>query len=80
MVGLGDEHRLEAARPVAVGPEDLQLVQPLHVEGERSLRAVDLPLERVAPAEGEPRRLDRPDRPLLELDRGLERVVHPPAR
>ena len=62
MVGLGDEHRLEAARPVAVGLEDLELVQPLHVERERALRAVDLPLEGVAPAEGEPRRLDRPDR------------------
>ena len=62
MVGLGDEHRLEAAGAVAVGAEDLQLVQPLHVERERALRAVDLPLERVAAAEREPRRLDRPDR------------------
>ena len=79
VVGLGDQHRLEAARTVAVGAEDLQLVQALHVERERRLRAVDLPLERVAPAEREPRRLDRPDRAALELDGGLERVVDAPA-
>ena len=42
---------------------------------ERALRAVDLPLERVAAAEREPRRLDRPDRAVLELDGGLDRVV-----
>ena len=80
MVGLGDEHRLEAARAVAVGTEDLQLVQPLDVERERRLRAVDLPLEGVAAAEREPRRLDRADRAALELDCGLEHVVDAPAR
>jgi hypothetical protein len=32
-----------------------------------------------APAEREPRRLDRPDGAALELDGGFERVVHPPA-
>ena len=80
VVRLRDEHRLEASRPVAVGPEDLKLVQPLHVERQRALGAVDLPLERVPPAEREPRCLDRPDGPALELDRGLERVVDAPAR
>ena len=66
---------LKPARAIAVGAEDLQLVQALHVERERALRAVDLPLERVAAAEREPRRLDRADGAVLELDRGLERVV-----
>ena len=80
MVGLRDEHRLEAARPVTVGAEDLELVQPLHVEGERSLGAVDLPLEGVTAAEREPRRLDRPDRAAFELDGRLDRVVDLPAR
>jgi hypothetical protein len=75
MIRLGDEHGLEPARPVAVGAEDLQLVQPLHVEGERGLLAVDLPLERVPPAERKPGRLDRPDRRVLELDCRLDRVV-----
>ena len=65
-------------RAVAVGAEHLQLVQALHVEGERSLRPVDLPLEGVAAAEREPRRLDRADGAVLELDRGLDRVVDLP--
>ena len=78
VVRLGDEHRLEAAGAVAVRPEDLELVQPLHVERDRALRAVDLPLEGVAPAEREAGRLDRPDRAALELDRRLERVVDAP--
>ena len=42
--------------------------------------AVDLPLEGVAAAEREPRRLDRPDRALLELDGRLDRVVDLSAR
>src|SRR5439155_26601564 len=50
-----------------------------HVERERSLRAVDLPLEGVPAAERQPRRLDRPDGAVLELDRRLDRVVHLPA-
>ena len=75
-----DEHRLEAPRAVAVGAEDLELVQPLHVEGERALRAVDLPLERVAAAVREARRLERADRAVRELDRGLDRVVDLAAR
>ena len=79
MVGLRDEDGLEAAGAVAVRAEDLELVQPLHVEGDRSLRAVDLPLERIPTAEREPCRLDRPDRAALELDRGLERVVDLPS-
>src|SRR5439155_18686992 len=73
-----DENGLEPARAVAVGAEDLELVQALHVEGERSLRSIDLPLERVATAEREPRRLDRADGAVLELDRGLDRVVDLP--
>ena len=36
--------------------------------------------KRVAAAEREPRRLDRPDRAVLELDRRLDRVVDLPAR
>src|SRR5439155_126085 len=39
--------------------------------------AVDLPLKRVAPSERETRRLDRPDRAVLELDGRFDRVVHP---
>ena len=56
-------------------PEDLELVEPLHVEVERALSAVDLPLERVPTAEREPRRLERPDGAAFELDRRLHRVV-----
>ena len=80
MVGLGDEHRLEAARAVAVGPEDLQLVHPLHVE----------PSEAFEPLISHWKALRRPSAsrvasivPIgaaLELDRGLERIVDPPAR
>ena len=79
MVGFRDEHRLEAPRAVPVGPEDLQLVEPLHVERDRSPRAVHLPLERVASAEREPCRLDRADRAARELDGRLDRVVDFPA-
>src|SRR5207342_1253883 len=75
VVGLGDEARAE---PV-VARADLELVQPLEVEGQRALRAVDLPAERVLPARGEPCRLDRADRAVLEPDGGLERVVDLPA-
>ena len=75
MVGLADEHRLRAAGAVAVGTEDLKLVHALHVEPERPLRAVDLPLERVATPEREPGRLDRADRAAFELDDRLDRVV-----
>src|SRR5438046_8098902 len=46
-----------------------------HVERERALRAVDLPLERVAATEGQAGGLDRPDRAVLELDRRLDAVV-----
>ena len=79
MVRFRDEHVLEAAGAVAVELEDLQLVQPLHVERDRALVAVDLPLEGVPAAERQPCRLDRPDRPVLELDGRLDRVVHLPA-
>src|SRR5712691_6134523 len=75
VIGLRDEHALEAACPVAVGPEDLQLVEALHVEEEGPLGAVDLPLERVSPAEGESSRLDGADGAILELDRRLDGVV-----
>src|SRR5919201_594557 len=75
VLGLCDEHTLEAACPVAVGAEDLQLVEALHVEEEGSLGAVDLPLERVSPAECESSRLDRADRAILKLDRRLDCVV-----
>src|SRR5262245_57885073 len=74
MVGLGDQHGGEPARATAV-PEHLELVEPLHVERDRALRAVDLPLEGVATPEGEACRLDRPHRAVLELDRGLDAVV-----
>ena len=80
MIRLGDEHRLEAAGLVPVGTKHLKLVQPLHVECERALRAVDLPLERVPPPEREPCRLERPDRSVVELDRGLEGIVDLPSR
>ena len=75
MVGLRDLHGLEAARAVAVGAEDLELVQALEVERERRLRAVDLPDEAVPVPEREPGRLDRPDGAALEGDRRLDRVV-----
>src|SRR5205823_7011976 len=80
MVRLADEHGLEPACAVAVGAEHLELVQALHVEDERALRPIDLPLERVATTEREPRRLDRADGSVYELDRGLERVVDLPSR
>src|SRR6267378_8604815 len=75
MVRLRHEHRPEATRAVLTGEKDLQLVHPLHVEVERAVRAVDLPLKRVAPSEREARRLDRPDRAALELDNRLDRIV-----
>ena len=75
MVALADEHGLEAARAIAVGAEHLQLVQTLHVERERALRPVDLPLQGVAAAEREPRRLDGADGAVLELDGRLDRIV-----
>src|SRR4051794_40779610 len=80
MIGLGYEHGLEPARAVAVGPEDLELVELLHVECDRALAAVDLPLESVAPAEGEARRLDRAHCTRLELDGRLDRIVDLAAR
>ena len=52
-----------------------QLVQALHVERERALRPVDLPLEGVAATEREPRRLERADGAVREPDRRLDRVV-----
>src|SRR4051794_22181032 len=75
MVRLRDEHALEAACTVAVGAEHLKLVHPLHVERERALRSVYLPLKRVAAAMREARRLERTDGAVLELDRSLDRVV-----
>ena len=75
MVGFGDERGLESARAIAVLAEDLELVEPLHVEGERPFRAVDLPLERVAASVREARCLERADRAIRELDRSLDRVV-----
>ena len=57
---------------VAVGAKDLQIVEVLHVEVERPLGAVDLPLERVSPAECESGRLDRADCAIVELDRRFD--------
>src|SRR5215207_5341809 len=71
VVGLGHEHGEEAR--VALGV--LELVQALEVEGERSLRAVDLPREVVLAPLAEARRLDRPDRAAREPHRRLEGVV-----
>src|SRR5205823_10415792 len=68
------------ARALVVRPEHLQLVHPLHVEVQGSLRAVDLPLEGVAPAERETSRLDRADGAAVEVDGDLERVVDLPPR
>src|SRR5205085_459233 len=65
--------------PVTVGAEHLQLVQPLHVERERALRAVDLPLQRVPASEREAGCLDRSDRAVFEGDGGLDRVVDLPS-
>ena len=45
-------------------------------KAERAAGAVDLPLKRIPPSERQTRRLDRPDRATLELDSGLDRVVH----
>ena len=76
MVALRDEDRPEALRAVGV----LELVQPFQVEGERAVRAVDLPTERVLAAGGEAGRLDRAERGPLELDDRLEGIVHFAAR
>jgi hypothetical protein len=62
MIGLRHENGLEPARAVSVGTEDLQLVQPLHVERKRAPRAVDLRWN-VPPTEREPRPFDRPTDP-----------------
>src|SRR5258708_272576 len=78
IVGLADESCLEPACAITVGAEYLELVQALHVERERALRPVDLPLEGVAPAERKARRLDRADGAVLELDRSLDRIVDLP--
>src|SRR5918992_2669278 len=69
VVGLGDEHRAEALRPLRV----LQLVEPLEVEGERPLRPVDLPGEGVLAAVREARGLDRAHGAVLERDGRLDR-------
>src|SRR5207244_3438735 len=68
VIGLRDEHALEAACPVAVGAEDLQLVEALHVEAEGPLGAVALPLERVSPAECEASLPHVPHPAILALD------------
>ena len=57
------------------GDVHLQLVQALQVEGDRPLGAVDLPSEGVLAPGGEARGLDRADRPVVEGDDGLDRVV-----
>ena len=62
-------------RAVVARLEHLELVEALHVECERALPPVDLPLEGVATTEREPRRLERPDRAVLELDGRLDGVV-----
>ena len=72
---LGDEEALEA---LLVG--DLELVQALHVEGDRAVLAVDLERIRVGPAAGQLRAFERPQHAVLELDRRDEVVVHPAAR
>src|SRR4029079_12838682 len=54
VVGLADQDRPETGRPLRV----LELVEPLEVERERALVAVDLPAERVLPARREARGLD----------------------
>ena len=80
VIGLRDEHPLEAACAVAVSAKDLQIVEVLHVEVERPLGAIDLPLERVSPAECESGRLDRADCAIVELDRRFDGVVDFAAR
>ena len=70
MLGLGDE---DAAERTLVG--DLELVEPLDVEGQRAARAVDLERVVVDPPSREPGGLERPDDAVLELDGRGERVV-----
>ena len=81
VVGLGDEHGLRAARAVAVGAEDLELVHaaPCRTQSE-PFEPLISHWKCVAPAEREPRRLDRPDGAAVELDDGLDRVVDLPSR
>src|SRR2546423_14702027 len=71
MIRLGHETRAEALRALRV----LQLVQPLELERQRSLRSADLPAERVLPSGGEARRADRADGAVREVGHGVERVV-----
>src|SRR5688572_17066777 len=80
MARLRDEHVREPARALLTRAKDLQLVQALHVEGERPLRPVDLPLERIPPAEREPRRLERADGAVREPHGRLDRIVDLPVR
>src|SRR5918999_3303332 len=72
VVGLADEHRAEALGAL----RELQLVEALEVEGERALRAVDLPGEGVLASVREAGGLDRADGAVLEGDGRLDRVVH----
>ena len=69
-----------SVRKPFVPSRDLQLVQPLEVERQRALRAVDLEDEPVLAPGGEAARLDRADRAVLEAHAGLERVVDLAAR
>ena len=70
VLGLGDEHTGEVLLV-----RDLELVEPLDVEGDRPLRAVHLEGVVVDPAAGETRGLERADGAALELDGGDEVVV-----
>ena len=80
VVRLRHEHGLEPARAVAVGAEHLELVQALHVERERALEPLISHWSALRRPSAKPRRLDRADRAVVELDRRLDRVVDPPAR
>src|SRR6185503_4311137 len=59
-----------------VHPVDLELVEPLEVEHDRALLAVDLEPVVVLASALVARRLQGPDGAVIELHHGHERVVH----
>ena len=67
---LGDQDAAEpCGRGVLRGVAELQLVEPLQVEGQAATRPVDLDPQRVLPAGGEPGRLERWPAPRIRAGR-----------
>ena len=73
---FGDVDRPEALHPLLVfRQEDVQFVQPLQVEPDRTLFAVDFERVVVAPPRRQPRRLERAGRAAAEAGEEGRRIV-----